>query len=294
LPALYLVATPIGNLEDITFRAIRILREEVDLIACEDTRQTSKLLQHYGIHKPLLSYHEHNEVARAKEIVTALQDDQSVALVSDAGMPLISDPGYRVVTAAIAQNFKVVPVPGPSAALSALAASGLATDRFRFIGFVPQKPAARRRVFEEIANESATVIAYESPHRVIEALADIAEILGERTMVLARELTKIHEEFLRGTAQSIREELERRGSVKGEITLVIARAENNITAVEDPSFQVERLEREGVGRMEAIKRIAKQMGLPKREVYRLVSEQGSSREDKAPDLVRRSDPESHG
>ncbi|MBV9761683.1 MAG: 16S rRNA (cytidine(1402)-2'-O)-methyltransferase [Acidobacteriaceae bacterium] len=294
MPALYLVATPIGNLEDITFRAIRILREEVDLIACEDTRQTSKLLQHYGIHKPLLSYHEHNEVARAKEIVTALQDDQSVALVSDAGMPLISDPGYRVVTAAIAQNFKVVPVPGPSAALSALAASGLATDRFRFIGFVPQKPAARRRVFEEIANESATVIAYESPHRVIEALADIAEILGERTMVLARELTKIHEEFLRGTAQSIREELERRGSVKGEITLVIARAENNITAVEDPSFQVERLEREGVGRMEAIKRIAKQMGLPKREVYRLVSEQGSSREDKAPDLVRRSDPESHG
>lgn len=279
MPALYLVATPIGNLEDITFRAVRILREEVDLIACEDTRQTQKLLQHYEIHKPLVSYHEHNERARTEEILAALQRDESIALVSDAGMPLVSDPGYRVVTAAIANGFRVVPVPGASAALAALAASGLPTDEFRFIGFVPQKATARRKLLEKVAKETATVVAYESPHRILEALADMAGILGERRMVLARELTKIHEEFLRGTAQSIRKELERRGAVKGEITLVIERAEDPVS-IADPMAEIARLERAGVERMEAIKTVAKQMGLPKREVYRLVAGQGSNPPDK--------------
>jgi 16S rRNA (cytidine1402-2'-O)-methyltransferase len=278
---LYLVATPIGNLEDITFRAVRILREEVDLIACEDTRQTQKLLQHYEIRKPLVSYHEHNEAARSEEILDALRSNQSVALVSDAGMPLISDPGYRVVTAAIAEGFRVAPIPGPSAVLAAAAASGLPIDEFRFIGFVPQKGAARRKALEEIANESSTVVAYESPHRILDALADMAEILGDRKVVLARELTKIHEEFLRGTAQTIRQELEKRGGgVKGEITLVIARAEGKISGM-DPLVEMERLESEGVERMEAIKLVAKRMGLPKREVYRLVTAQGSSSARKA-------------
>lgn len=281
MPALYLVATPIGNLEDITFRAVRILREEAALIACEDTRQTQKLLQHYDIRKPMLSYHEHNESARSEEILEALRRGESVALVSDAGMPLISDPGYRVVTAAIRDGFPVVPVPGPSAALAALAASGLPIDEFRFIGFVPQKAAARRKAIEEIANETSTVVAYESPHRILDALSDMEAILGDRKMVLARELTKLHEEFLRGTAQTIRVELERRGAVKGEITLVISRAESRAAAL-DPFFEMQRLEREGVERMEAIKLVAKQMGLPKREVYRLVTGQGSSLPGKAP------------
>ena len=241
--SLYVIATPIGNLEDLTFRAVRILREEVALIACEDTRQTHKLLEHYGIHKPLVSYHEHNETTRAPEILAALQNGQSVALVSDAGTPLISDPGYRVVNAAIEKGFAVVPVPGPSAILSALAASGLPTDEFRFIGFVPQKSGARRKAIEQLKRELSTVIAYESPHRILDCLADMAEILGNRRLALARELTKLHEEFLRGTAQSIREELEARPSIKGEITIVIAGSEG-AEELADPLAELERLERE--------------------------------------------------
>ena len=275
MPALYLVATPIGNLEDITFRAIRILRDEVHLIACEDTRQTQKLLHHYDIRKPLVSYHEHNEAARTAEILAALERGESVALVSDAGTPLVSDPGYRVVTAAIEHGFPVVPIPGASAALTALAASGLPTDEFRFIGFLPSKAGARRKALEELANETATVITYESPHRILEALADMAEILGTRRIAVARELTKIHEEFLRGTAQSIREQLAQRSAVKGEMTLLIGRSEKT-AAIADPLAAIHRLEQEGRDRMEAIKAVAKQMGLPKRELYRLVTEQGSN------------------
>jgi len=275
LPALYLVATPIGNLEDITFRALRILRDEVDLIACEDTRQTQKLLQHYEIRKPLVSYHEHNEAARTAEILAALARGQSVALVSDAGTPLISDPGYRAVTAAIEHGFAVIPIPGASAVLAALAASGLPSDDFRFIGFVPSKTAARRKALAQLADETSTVLAYESPHRILDTLADIAELLGGRRIVLARELTKIHEEFLRGTAQSIREQLAQRAAVKGEITLVIARSEKTIP-IADPLAEVQRLEHHGLDRMEAIKTVAKQMGLPKRELYRLVMERGSN------------------
>jgi 16S rRNA (cytidine1402-2'-O)-methyltransferase len=274
LSALYLVATPIGNLEDITLRALRVLRE-ADLIACEDTRQTQKLLQHYDIRKPLVSYHEHNEAARTVEILAALERGESVALVSDAGTPLVSDPGYRLVTAAIERGFSVIPIPGPSAAVAALAASGLPSDEFRFIGFVPSKAGARRNALDSLAGETATVIAYESPHRILETLADMAEILGERRIVLARELTKIHEEFLRGSAQAVREQLEQRPTVKGEITLVIAGAEGG-ESIADPVAEVQRLEAAGLDRMDAIKTVAKQARLPKRELYRLVMGRGSS------------------
>ncbi len=266
--ALYLVATPIGNLEDITLRALRILRDEVAAIACEDTRQTQKLLEHFAIRKPLLSYHEHNEESRAAEIVTRLGLGESIAIVTDAGTPLISDPGYRVVEAAIAAGHPVIPLPGPSAAIAALAASGLPTDKFRFIGFLPPKSHARRKAFEEMLTESSTVIAYESPHRILDSLADMDQILGARPVVIGREITKLHEEFLRGTPAQIRQILALRDSVKGEITIVIGRSEQ--PALEgDPIEEVTRLQELGLNRMEAIKSVAKQMGLPKREVYRL-------------------------
>jgi 16S rRNA (cytidine1402-2'-O)-methyltransferase len=277
---LYLVSTPIGNLEDITLRALRILRDEVALIACEDTRQSQKLLERYQIRKPLLSYHEHNEVTRTLEILEALARGDSVALISDAGTPLVSDPGYRVVTAAIEKGFAVVPLPGASAALTALAASGLPTDHFRFIGFLPAKSVGRRKVLDGLARETATVIAYESPHRILDTLRAIAEALGERKIVLARELTKLHEEFLRGSAGSILQTLEQRGSVKGEITLVIGGGEEH-SNIEDPVEEIKRLQSEdGLNRMEAIKSVAKRMGLPKRQVYRLVAEEDSNRPGK--------------
>ncbi|HSU59536.1 MAG TPA: 16S rRNA (cytidine(1402)-2'-O)-methyltransferase [Bryobacteraceae bacterium] len=277
--ALYLVATPIGNLEDITLRALRILREEVDVIACEDTRQTQKLLTHYEIRKPLISYHEHNETSRTGEILERLGRGESIALVSDAGTPLISDPGYRVVAAALAQGLAVVPIPGPSAVLTALSASGLPMDEFRFIGFLPAKAVARRNVLEGVARNSGTVIAYESPHRILESLADISKILGERPMVLARELTKIHEEFLRGTPDEIRSQLSKRESIKGEITLLIAQSEEK-DQIEDPLAEISRLEGVGFDRMEAIKNVAKRMGLPKREIYRLAAASDSNRPGK--------------
>ncbi len=275
---LYLVSTPIGNLEDITLRALRILREEVTTIACEDTRQTRKLLDHYGISKPLLSYHEHNEASRAAEIVDLLQSGQSIALASDAGTPLISDPGYRVVNAAIERGCPVVPLPGASAALAALAASGMPTDAFRFIGFLPSKGGARRRIVESLQTETATVIAYESPHRILDALNDIADVLGTgQRVTVARELTKLHEEFLRGTAREIHKQLASRAAVKGEITVVIEGSRGIEKVPLDPRAEILRLQQEeGLPRMDAIKTVAKRMGLPKREVYRLFAEEGSS------------------
>jgi 16S rRNA (cytidine1402-2'-O)-methyltransferase len=274
---LYVIATPIGNLEDITLRALRILRDEVVVIACEDTRQTQKLLKHYEIEKPLISYHEHNEASRTAEIVESLERGDSIALVSDAGTPLVSDPGYRVVKAAIERGFDIVPVPGPSAVLAALAASGLPTDQFRFIGFLPSKAGARRKAIAEILNAPGTVVAYESPHRILDTLHDIAEILGAGLVVLAREITKIHEEFLRGSAGEIREQLAQRASVKGEITLIIGRPEKAAIAVSDPLTEILRLEAEqGLDRMQAVKAVAKKLGLPKREVYRLAAERGNN------------------
>ncbi|MBV9612983.1 MAG: 16S rRNA (cytidine(1402)-2'-O)-methyltransferase [Acidobacteriaceae bacterium] len=280
--ALYLVATPIGNLEDITLRALRVLRDEVAVIACEDTRQTRKLLEHYEIRKPLLSYHEHNETTRARELLQALEKGESVALVSDAGTPMISDPGYRIATAAIERGIRVVPVPGASAALAALTASGLPIDEFRFIGFLPPRASPRRAALEKLAHEPVTLVAYESPHRIHDTLADLARILGDRPIVLARELTKIHEEFLRGSAQSILDQLSTRESLKGEITLVIGRGNEKPAKVADPADEVLRLQTEnGLDRMEAIKTVARRMGLPKRQVYQEIAERGSSRQGKS-------------
>ena len=269
--ALYIVSTPIGNLEDITLRALRVLRE-ADLIACEDTRQTRKLLEHFGIAKPVVSCHEHNEVARAAELIRNLERGESVALVSDAGTPLVSDPGYRLVNAAIAANLAVIPVPGPSAIITALIGAGLATDSFRFCGFLPPRAAQRRKMLEHFKEESSTIIFYESPHRILDALEDIDVVMGARPVAIGRELTKIHEEFLRGTAAEIRSQLAERPSIRGEFTLLIGKSEQggklDQTSIDEA---VCALERQGMSKMEAIKRVAKARGLSKREVYRLVS-----------------------
>jgi 16S rRNA (cytidine1402-2'-O)-methyltransferase len=267
---LYVVSTPIGNLEDITVRALRILGE-ADVIACEDTRHTRKLLDHFAISKPAVSYHQHNESARAAELVERLNNGQTIALVSDAGTPLLSDPGYRVVKAAIDAGISVVPIPGASAALAALAASGLATDAFVFCGFFPAKSSQRQKLLEQFRNEHRTLIFYEAPHRILDTLEDIAAVLGARPVVVARELTKLHEEFLRGTPAEVRGQLEQRGAARGEITLLIGKGES--PAPDDTPVQeaVRALEAKGIPRMDAIKQIAKQRGLSKREVYRLVT-----------------------
>src|SRR5246500_2937425 len=209
-PALYLVATPIGNLEDITLRALRVLKE-VDVIACEDTRQTQKLLNHYAIAARTTSYHEHNEMTRSAQLVKEMQEGASVALVTDAGMPGISDPGYRLISLAIRHHLAVVPIPGASAFLAALVASGLPTDSFRFSGFLPAKRGERRAALEAVKISPRTQVFYEAPHRIVEALTDVAEILGAaRHVVVAREVTKIHEEFLRGRASEVMETLKAR------------------------------------------------------------------------------------
>src|SRR5437660_7463908 len=219
-PKLYLVATPIGNLEDITLRALRVLKE-VDLIACEDTRQTQKLLSHYGVEKRTVSYHQHNEMTRAAELIVDVERGASIALVSDAGMPGISDPGFRLITLAIRHHVPVVPIPGASAFLAALVASGLPTDSFRFSGFLPAKSGQRRKLLESVRESPRTQVFYEAPHRVLETLADVVELLGgDRHVVVAREVTKIHEEFLRGRAAEVLGQLKARGEVKGEITLL--------------------------------------------------------------------------
>jgi 16S rRNA (cytidine1402-2'-O)-methyltransferase len=269
---LYIVATPIGNLEDITTRAIRILGE-VDLIACEDTRQTRKLLDRYSIAKPLISYHEHNEQARSADLLRELEAGKSIALVSDAGTPLIADPGYRLVDLARKKGIAVSPIPGPSALLAALSASGMPTDSFSFHGFLPPKRGQRSKFLEDLRSFQATLVFYEAPHRILEALEDIGKILGERPVVLARELTKIHEEFLHGTAAEIRDELEKRPSVKGEITLIIGKAETGEVDDSPLAEAVEKLVESGVSRMEALKTVARRRGLSKREVYKRLNEQ---------------------
>jgi len=266
---LYLVATPIGNLEDITHRAVRILRE-VDLIACEDTRHTRRLLDHYGIARPVTSYHEHNEAARAEELVAKLVAGTNVALVSDAGMPLVSDPGYRVVASAVRAAIPVVPVPGASALVAALAASGLPTDSFYFGGFLSAKSGQRARALEAVRDQTATLVFYEAPHRILDALEDVERILGPRQVVVARELTKVHEEFLRGPVGEVRATLASRPSIKGEITLLIGKAQeppHDPGSIED---SVEAGERAGMSRMDAIKEVARKRGLSKREVYRQI------------------------
>ncbi len=273
-PALYLVATPIGNLEDITLRALRVLKE-VDLIACEDTRQTQKLLNHYGITTRTISYHEHNEMTRAAELVKEMQEGASVALVTDAGMPGISDPGYRLISLAIRHHVPVVPIPGASAFLAALVASGLPTDSFRFSGFLPAKRGERRAALEAIRSSPRTQVFYEAPHRIVDALTDVCEVLGNaRHVVIAREVTKLHEEFLRGRAGEVLETLKARDGVKGEITLLIGKAEEvDSHASAAPGMSVrQRVEQimteEKVDEKVALKKVAKERGISKSEVYR--------------------------
>jgi 16S rRNA (cytidine1402-2'-O)-methyltransferase len=271
-PGLYLVATPIGNLEDITLRAVRVLKE-ADQIACEDTRQTQKLLHHYGIATRTVSYHEHNEMTRAPELVLDLEAGARVALVTDAGMPGISDPGFRLISLAIRHHIPVVPIPGASAFLAALVASGLPTDSFRFSGFLPAKSGQRRQLLESIQASPRTQVFYEAPHRVKEAVEDVVEILGkERQLVIAREVTKIHEEFLRGRAGEILDILKARGDIKGEITLLIGKAEEGQQKVAAGVSVRQRLEQimaeEKLDEKAALKKIAKEMGVSKSEAYR--------------------------
>jgi 16S rRNA (cytidine1402-2'-O)-methyltransferase len=273
-PALYLVATPIGNLEDITLRALRVLKE-VDVIACEDTRQTQKLLNHYAIATRTTSYHEHNEMTKSAELVKEMQEGASVALVTDAGMPGISDPGYRLITLAIRHHVPVVPVPGASAFLAALVASGLPTDSFRFSGFLPAKRGDRRTVLETVKNSPRTLVFYEAPHRIVEALEDVVEVLsGARHVVVAREVTKIHEEFLRGRASEVLDTLKAREVVKGEITLLIGKPEEQDVATAAFGRQGirERVQQimaeENVDEKAALKKVAKERGVSKSEAYR--------------------------
>ena len=272
-PGLYLVATPIGNLEDITLRALRVLKE-ADLIACEDTRQTQKLLNHYSINTRTTSYHEHNEMTRAAELVVDLEQGARIALVTDAGMPGISDPGFRLISLAIRHHVPVVPIPGAAAFLAALVASGLPTDSFRFSGFLPAKVGQRRQVLEGIRESPRTQVFYEAPHRVKEALDDIVDILGsERYVVIAREVTKIHEEFLRGHAVEVLETLKARGDIKGEITLLIGKAEPAEQKALPSRVNIrERLkqiiEEEKLDEKVALKKVAKEMGISKSAAYR--------------------------
>lgn len=272
-PTLYLVATPIGNLDDITLRALRVLRG-VDLIACEDTRQTQKLLNHYGITTRTVSYHEHNEMTKAAELVVDLEGGAKIALVTDAGMPGISDPGFRLITLAIRHHVPVVPIPGASAFLAALVASGLPTDSFRFSGFLPSKRGERRTLLESFRASPRTQVFYEAPHRIAETLEDVVEILGGlRHVVVAREVTKLHEEFLRGRADEILEALKSRGEVKGEITLLIAKADEGAGAAVQGRVSIrQRVEQimseERVDEKAALKKVAKEMGVSKSEAYR--------------------------
>lgn len=263
---LYIVATPIGNLEDMTFRAVRVLKE-VDRIACEDTRQTSKLLDHFGIAKPTVSYHEHNEQARAEELIGELEAGRSIALVSDAGTPLIADPGYRIVHKARERGIPVVAIPGASALVTALSACGLPTDSFAFLGFLPAKQGQRRKALEESRDLGMTVVFYETPHRIEEALVDAVETLRDPAVVLARELTKLHEEWLTGPASEVLGKLRTRASIKGEFVLMIAKNEPGADPGVTLEEEVNQLMDQGVPRMDAIKQAARSRGLSKREAY---------------------------
>jgi 16S rRNA (cytidine1402-2'-O)-methyltransferase len=274
-PGLYLVATPIGNLEDITLRALRVLKS-ADGIACEDTRQTQKLLNYYGITTPTVSLHEHNEAGRTSELIADLLDGERIAVVSDAGTPGISDPGMFLTKAAIAAEIPVFPVPGANAALSALVASGLDTERFLFLGFLPPKTSARRSDLEKVKaglNQPATLVFYEAPHRILEALSDVERVWGASCrVVIARELTKLHEEFLRGTAQGVREQLAGRERVRGEIVLLVDaqpssdEGASSVVTVHERIIELQKTE--GLDEMDALKRIARERGLAKSEVYR--------------------------
>jgi 16S rRNA (cytidine1402-2'-O)-methyltransferase len=293
-PGLYLVATPIGNLGDITLRALDVLRR-VDRIACEDTRQTQKLLNHFHIATPTVSCHQHNERRRARELMESLLAGGRIALVSDAGTPGVSDPGGWLVSEAITACVPVIPIPGANAALSALIASGLPAGEFHFIGFLPEKAGARRTRLETLAREAGetarTLILYEAPHRILETLADLEAVWGpELSVVLARELTKIHEEFMRGTVAAVRRELAARDRIRGEITLVVeapAQSESSASAkiaTAAPEKIADRVARilseHGVDEKEALKRLARELGRSKSEIYRELQRERARRHDR--------------
>jgi len=266
---LYVVATPIGNLEDITLRALRILRE-VDLVACEDTRRTRKLLAHYQISKPMISYHGHNERDRTPELIEKLENGLNIALVSDAGTPLLSDPGFHLVRVAIDNQIPVVPIPGPSAAITALSASGIAIQEFTFIGFLPSKGSARRARLEALSTNDTTLVFYEAPHRIQETIKDALDILGDRECVLAREITKLHEEFVRARLSEIKAT-----NIRGEVVLLIGPLLKNQdrrpvrNALSSITKEVENLmHADGVDQKTALKRIARERGISKSDAYR--------------------------
>jgi 16S rRNA (cytidine1402-2'-O)-methyltransferase len=271
-PGLYLVATPIGNLEDITLRALRVLRN-VDRIACEDTRQTQKLLNHFEIRTPTVSYHMHNEGPRTEELTAELKQGARIAVVSDAGTPGIADPGGQIASAAIAAGIPVFPVPGANAAISGLIASGLATDQFTFHGFLPAKAGQRKTALEELVRGDVTHIFYEAPHRILDTLADIEAVFGaSQHVVVARELTKLHEEFLRGAVGELRSQLAARASVRGEIVVMLAPSPaENSTEKKNIGLAVEvaaLMKSDGISEMDALKRVARQRGIGKSEAYR--------------------------
>ncbi len=279
-PGLYLVATPIGNLGDITLRALEVLRH-VERIACEDTRQTQKLLNHFQIATPTVSCHEHNERQRAQELIAALQGGARIALVSDAGTPAVSDPGSWLARAAIEAGVPVIPIPGPSDAITALIASGFSTAEFHFLGFLPEKAGARRTRLEELAREprgsARTLIFYEAPHRILDTLADLESVWSPGLrVVLARELTKLHEEFWRGTVAELRRDLAARDRIRGEITLLVEAPPQSPAGSGSPEARAETLaariarmqSEEGIEEKEALKRLARESGQSKSELYR--------------------------
>jgi 16S rRNA (cytidine1402-2'-O)-methyltransferase len=270
-PGLYLVATPIGNLEDITLRALRVLRQ-ADRIACEDTRQTQKLLNHFEIRTPTVSYHMHNEGSRTEELIAELKSGARIAVVSDAGTPGIADPGGQIVAAALAAGIDVFPIPGANAAISGLIVSGLTTERFTFHGFLPAKAGQRKTALEDLTRDNGTHIFYEAPHRILDTLADVEAVFGsEQHIVVARELTKVHEEFLRGTVAGLRSQLASRASVRGEIVLMltppteITSEDKKTTLAADVAAL---MKSEGISEMDALKRVARERGIGKSEAYR--------------------------
>ena len=282
---LYIVSTPIGNLEDITHRALRILRE-VDLVACEDTRHTRKLLNHFAIEAATISYHEHNECERANELCAMLAAGKNIALVSDAGTPIVSDPGFRLVHLAVEKGFPVVPIPGPTAFVAALSASGLPSDEFLFAGFLPARGGGRRAKLEALRSIDTTLIFYEAPHRIAATLRDAADILGNRQAVVARELTKLHEEFARGRLDELADNFSDRNKARGEIVLLIAGAQSandlderlgTASTSQALADRVNKLEGEGLNEKAALKKAARELGLKRDEAYRLMLAQKNRR-----------------
>jgi 16S rRNA (cytidine1402-2'-O)-methyltransferase len=264
MPTLFVVATPIGNLEDISIRALRVL-DEVSLIAAEDTRKTRQLLSAFGLSTPTTSYHEHNKLSKLPALLSRLAVGD-VALVSEAGMPGISDPGYELVAAAIEKGIRVEPVPGPSVLVTALAVSGLPTDQFTYLGFLPRRKGQRRRLLEGIAGEERTLIAFEAPHRLLASLGDMRDVLGDRRIAVCRELTKVYEEIFRGT---VGEAIAHFAEPRGEFTLVVeGRLKEESKVSTDTVEQLRRLRDEGLPAKEAVARVARESGIPKREVYR--------------------------